>query len=419
MAINSDLLSAADNTINIGSSSNYFANTYSKLLTINGNINTDAISASTPRDIGNLFSFSRIRAFRFSPDLTTYSFTGDFTSGSANITNVVGTIPAWLNNGGYTVYASGYTTRSTGSTSVGGVTSVNSFSGATITMNTQAVATGTSIAFTIVPQVTFRTEDQTTRHSAFIQTKSGNATTLESGSVLNASGKTTTARSGDVINTSGSSSSGGTTGDVVLNIGSTSGTKGKIRFTNANEGTSGHVWTSTDTTGGGQWSALPASGANTSLSNLTSVAINSSLLPASNDSISLGSSTLAYAESHSVLSYTHASTTDFTVEKAVASTALAASSTTLISGLSFAHATYKSAIIQYQFSEATTNARRVGTLYVTTDGTTSSLSDTNADTAAISLDFSAAVNGANLEISAVSTSSNICSFRAKQVLFLS
>jgi len=159
--------------------------------------------------------------------------------------------------------------------------------------------------------------------------------------------------------------------------------------------------------------------ANIALDNLSSVAINTSLLPASNNSISLGSSTLAFDEAHVVSSYIHASTTDFVVEKAVASTALAASSTTLISGLSFAHATYKSAIIHYQFSEATTNARRVGTLYVTTDGTTTSISDTNADTATVALDFSAAINGANLEISAVSTSSNICTFRAKQSLFLS
>ncbi len=173
----------------------------------------------------------------------------------------------------------------------------------------------------------------------------------------------------------------------------------------------------TDGTGVTSWAALNA--ANPALSNLSSVAINTSLLPASNNAISLGSSTLAYAEAHVVSSYIHASTTDFVVEKAVASTALAASSTTLISGLSFAHATYKSAIVHYQFSEATTNARRVGTLYVTTDGTTTSISDTNADTATIALDFSAAINGANLEISAVSTSSNICTFRAKQSLFLS
>jgi hypothetical protein len=159
--------------------------------------------------------------------------------------------------------------------------------------------------------------------------------------------------------------------------------------------------------------------ASLALDNLASVAINSSLLPASNNAINLGSSTLAYAQAHSVLSYIHASTTDFVIEKAIASTSLAASSTTLISGLSFAHATYKSAIIHYQFSEATTNARRVGTLYVTTDGTTTSISDTNADTATITLDFSAAINGANLEISAVSTSANICAFRAKQSLFLS
>lgn len=420
VAINTDLLSAADNTIKIGSSTNYFANTYSKLITTNGSINPDAIDSTTPRDIGNLFAFQRVRAFRFSPDLTTYSFTGDFTAGSTSITNVVGTIPAWFASGNYTVFAAGYTARFTGATtSDGSVAFINSFSGTTMTMNTQARATGTGISFTVTPSMTVRTEDQTTRHSALIQLKTGNATTLESGQVIVASGTSTTGKTGDTVIATGSSSSGGLTGNVVVNIGSTSGTKGKFRITNAGEGTIGHVWTSTDTTGGGSWAAIPASGATTSLNNLSAVAINTSLLPASDNSISLGSSTLSFAEVHSVNAYIHASTTDFVVEKAVASTSVAANTTTLISGLSFAHATYKSAIIHYQISEATTNSRRVGTLYVTTDGTTTSIADTNADTAAISVDFSAAINGANLEISAVSTTANICSFRAKESLFLS
>ena len=223
-AINADLLAAADVTTNLGSASKYFLSGYVKNIVTNGNINPDAINTSTPRDIGNTFAFGRIRATRFSPDVTTYTFSGDFTLGSANITNVVGSIPAWFGSA-YSVHAPGYTSQSgTYSTP----TFVTSFSGSTIIMNTNSLLSGTGITFTAVPNLNARTEDQTTVHSGIALLRSGNTTTIASGNSLVTTGSTTTARSGDNLLVTGNSTSGGTTGNVILSPGTTSGTRGTV-----------------------------------------------------------------------------------------------------------------------------------------------------------------------------------------------
>lgn len=71
----------------------------------------------------------------------------------------------------------------------------------------------------------------------------------------------------------------GNSGNITLTIGSASGTRGNIIFQDGTEGVSGYVWTSIDTNGSGSW--MPSSGgggANTSLSNLSAVAINTGLI---------------------------------------------------------------------------------------------------------------------------------------------
>lgn len=56
-------------------------------------------------------------------------------------------------------------------------------------------------------------------------------------------------------------------------------TPGAMKFQHSNEGTAGYVWTSTDTVGSGTWAPPSSSGANTTLSNLTSpTAINQNLI---------------------------------------------------------------------------------------------------------------------------------------------
>lgn len=91
--------------------------------------------------------------------------------------------------------------------------------------------------------------------------------------------------------------SAGNSGDIILQPGTATGTRGKITFQDGSEGTAGQVWTSTDTTGKGAWVAATV-GANTALSNLSSVAINTSLLPGSNNTIDLGSDPLNFRDGY-------------------------------------------------------------------------------------------------------------------------
>lgn len=71
-------------------------------------------------------------------------------------------------------------------------------------------------------------------------------------------------------------------------------TAGAMKFQNANEGTAGYVWTSTDTQGSGHW-APGVAGANVTLSNLTSpTSVNQSLIPNTDSSHDLGASGKAW-----------------------------------------------------------------------------------------------------------------------------
>lgn len=92
------------------------------------------------------------------------------------------------------------------------------------------------------------------------------------------------------LNLLGGSATAGTAngGDIIATSGnSAGGDRGLIQFKNGTEGTSGHVWTSTDTNGSGRWSQ---SGANRQLSNLSSVSINSDLLFGAAETYSVGNS---------------------------------------------------------------------------------------------------------------------------------
>jgi hypothetical protein len=127
------------------------------------------------------------------------------------------------------------------------------------------------------------------------------------GAIALLTGGSTSGSSGAVTITTGNLASGGTatgsislitgnqagssfsSGSILLQIGTTGGAAvGKIQFQNGSQGTSGYVWTSTDTLCSGSWMAAPVSGANTSLSNLASTAVNVDLLPATNNARGLG-----------------------------------------------------------------------------------------------------------------------------------
>lgn len=93
--------------------------------------------------------------------------------------------------------------------------------------------------------------------------------------------------SGDVEIRTGASTTSDS-GNINLTTGTAGGTRGDITFVDGSEGTSGHVWTSTNTGGAGAWTALSA--ANLTLSNLSSpTSINQDLLPDTSGARTLGS----------------------------------------------------------------------------------------------------------------------------------
>lgn len=78
-------------------------------------------------------------------------------------------------------------------------------------------------------------------------------------------------------------SSGGDSGNISLTIGAADGTAGKISFVDGSEGTTGHVWTSTDANGSGSWAAPTVMSTvvtsqfdktNATLANITGLPIN-------------------------------------------------------------------------------------------------------------------------------------------------
>jgi hypothetical protein len=131
-----------------------------------------------------------------------------------------------------------------------------------------------------------------------VTTGSTNPLVVKSGDAIgaNASPDTTLASGG---------SGSGTTGNVIIQTGATSGTRGKIKLKDGSEGTAGYVWTSTDTAGTGHWAAAGGGGggATTALDNLSSVAINTGLIFGSsvagelktNDEFTSGTQTLTLA----------------------------------------------------------------------------------------------------------------------------
>lgn len=103
----------------------------------------------------------------------------------------------------------------------------------------------------------------------------------------------TTRNSGPLALTTGTSGNGDS-GDISLTTGGATVTRGKIQFVDGSEGTSGYVWTSIDVNGRGAW--MPGGGATTELDNLTTTSINASLIPDTNETLSLGSAAFNWGE---------------------------------------------------------------------------------------------------------------------------
>lgn len=93
------------------------------------------------------------------------------------------------------------------------------------------------------------------------------------------------------------------------------------------------------------------------------------------------------------------SAANFLEEEYIHSISLLASQTgTAISELTFAHASFEGCEVTYKLKEATSNDVRIGTIRCVTNGTAVALNDVSTETADVGITFSAAVNGANIEI---------------------
>jgi hypothetical protein len=97
---------------------------------------------------------------------------------------------------------------------------------------------------------------------------------------------------------------------------------------------------------------------------------------------------------------------NFVETEYIHSISLAASSTAVASELTFAHASFEGCEIKYKIKEATTSEVRIGRLRVVTNGTDISLVDDYTESADVGVSWSAAVNGANIEISYTTTANN-------------
>lgn len=118
------------------------------------------------------------------------------------------------------------------------------------------------------------------------------------------------------------------------------------------------------------------------------------------------------AGQNSVRRAKQASKTSFVEEEYIHSSTLTASQTdTVLAALGFAHATVEGEEITYKIKEATTNAIRIGTLRVVTNGTDVSVTDVYNETADVGVTWSAVVNGANIDVR-YSTTANAKTMRA-------
>lgn len=208
--------------------------------------------------------------------------------------------------------------------------------------------------------------------------------------------------------------------------------------------TAGRTWTMPDATGTvALITGATVTAANTLLSNLGTTSINSDLLPSADLTRNLGSSSLRWSNlfasaisgvgnaltlqttagnANVVINANGTGTLDIEATKvrrtvngadstnfmedqyfdALTLTANISSPTEISSSLSFALASFDSAIIEYKIKEATSNKARIGQFIVTTDGTVASSSDQFSESAVVGsatgLVLTADISGGNVRI---------------------
>jgi hypothetical protein len=117
------------------------------------------------------------------------------------------------------------------------------------------------------------------------------------------------------------------------------------------------------------------------------------------------------------LSSLYESVNNFSIRSYQNSISLAAStsSPTNIASLDFAFASIGAEIINYMIVEASTNARRMGTIRVSTDGTNVGFADEYVESVQLGngIVFSAVISGSNVNIQFSGTGTNACTMRAE------
>lgn len=184
--------------------------------------------------------------------------------------------------------------------------------------------------------------------------------------------------------------------------------------------------------------------ASTDLSNLAATtAVNNPILPGTDNSLDFGSSSKRWLNVFGRVMDSGAS--DLTLKANAGSNSLQVVSTNLkrgastsrfvneiytdaitlsgsqsgvaISAFTVAFATIDAQEICYRIKDGTSNAIRVGTIRVVTDGTNTSITDVFTETADAGVTWSAAINGSNLEVR-VTTTANTKTMRADIKQFL-
>lgn len=141
-------------------------------------------------------------------------------------------------------------------------------------------------------------------------------------------------------------------------------------------------------------------------------------LDVNGNAIEDASNELILAGQNSVRRAKQASKSSFIEEEYLHSISLSASQTnTVISALTFAHATIEGMEICYKVKENTSSDIKIGTIRVVTNGTNVVLNDMGTETADTGVTFNAIVNGANVEIR-YSSGSNGATMRADVKKFL-
>jgi len=198
----------------------------------------------------------------------------DTTGGPINITGGSG----GAGGGGVTISAGSATVTDVGSANVSLLTGSATGTGAS---GTVSATTGTTVDGG-TGAISFTTGNPSgAGTSGAINLFTGNTTsTGAAGSITIQTGNAASTSPAGDINITGGNSVDGNAGSIILTAQPASGVgaHGRIAFLNGTEGTSGYVWTSTDTLGTGAWMPASGGGANQTLSNLTNpTAVNQDL----------------------------------------------------------------------------------------------------------------------------------------------